>query len=96
MFSRCLSLSLPGCSETRQRHPEESEARGGEEEAHQGSQEFINCSTFDLIKRFWSKFFIARSYLYQSTHNALNLWLLVKYAYSTGCSAVTCGHFMSE
>nr|AAH95604.1 Fgfr4 protein [Danio rerio] len=34
--------SAYGCSETRERHPQQSEACGGEEEALQGSQEFIN------------------------------------------------------
>lgn len=48
-------FSSSGCSETRECHPQQSEACGGEEEALQGSQEFINIdayTAFDLIKAF--------------------------------------------
>jgi len=41
-------LCPPGGCETRERHPEESEACGGEEEARQGSQEFINSCIYSF------------------------------------------------
>lgn len=51
-------LSLSGCPEAGQCHPEESEACGGEEEALQSHQECINMCTHptnaSLIKEFWS------------------------------------------